>query len=121
MSKTLDRTRPFGTVQNDPDRGYHQDGMYFDHAGNAVGQPAAAKEPAKAKPAKAAAGDDELGTFNADGETGADALQALKPKFDEMDRDELKEWLVGQNVEFKGNISNAKLLELAERTFAEAA
>jgi hypothetical protein len=120
MSKTLDRTRPFGTVQNDSDRGYHQDGMYFDHAGNALGQPAAPKEPAKARPAKAA-GDDDLGTFYADGETGADALQALKPKFDEMDREELKEWLVGQSVEFKGNISNAKLLELAERTFSEAA
>lgn len=35
-SDVLDRKRHFGTVMGDQKKRYHQDGKYFDHAGNVV-------------------------------------------------------------------------------------
>jgi hypothetical protein len=115
MSQTLDKTKPFGVVVGDPDRGFHQEGAYFDHSGKRIGgqkSAAPAQQPAQSSVESDA---ETSGTSNSDPD-----LEMLEtPAFDEMDREDLKAWLEGQNVDFRGNASTKDLLKLAKDTFAK--
>lgn len=111
--KTLDKKRDFGIVYGDPERAFHQDGVYFNHEGLEHGTP---KPKAQTKPAPAAAATDGGTSADPDLDDDADgAAGGSPPDFDNMTRDELKDYLRAKGVEFKGNASNTVLLDLAAK------
>jgi hypothetical protein len=115
MSQTLDKNRPFGTVVGDPDRGFHQDGAYFDHSGKRIGGQKSAAPAQQSEKSSVESDADSDGKSNND----VDLEELATPAFDEMERDDLKAWLQGQGVEFRGNAATKDLLKLAKDTFAK--